>query len=140
MRGSTFGIVAVLVAALFLVPCPASAQITTGTISGRVVDAQGGVIPGATVILISETRGTKSAPVVTSGTGDYVFPNVTPDRYTIEISLESFKTVRRTGIIVSGGDRVGVPSLTLQAGGISETVTVLGESPLVQTQSGERSF
>jgi hypothetical protein len=58
----------------------AQAQITTGTVTGRVLDAGGGVIPGATVILISETRGTKSAPVTTNATGDYVFPGITADR------------------------------------------------------------
>ena len=85
----------------------AAAQITTGTVSGNVKDPQGGVIPGATVVLISETRGTKSAPAVTNETGDYVFPNVTPDTYTVEVTLEAFKTVKRAGIAVSGGDRVG---------------------------------
>ena len=118
----------------------AAAQITTGTVSGNVKDAQGGVIPGATVVLISETRGTKSAPAVTNETGDYVFPNVTADTYTVEVTLEAFKTVRRTGIAVSGGDRVGIPPLTLEPGALAETVTVVAESPLVQTQSGERSY
>ncbi len=142
MRRGSFGFVAgvAVVAALFLLASPASAQITTGTVTGRVVDAQGSIIPGATVILISETRGTKTAPVITSGTGDYVFPNVTADRYSVEVSLTGFKTVVRTGINVSGGDRVGVPVLTLEPGGITETLTVVGETPLVQTQSGERSF
>ena len=98
------------------------------------------MIPGATVVLISETRGTKSAPAVTNETGNYVFPNVTPDTYTVEISLEAFKAVRRTGIAVSGGDRVGIPTLTLEPGALAETVTVIAESPMVQTQSGERSY
>jgi hypothetical protein len=137
MGRTSFGVVGVF---LWLLASTAAAQITTGTVSGRVVDAQGGVIPGATVVLVSETRGTKSAAVATSETGDYVFPNVTADRYTVEVSLESFKTVKRTGIVVSGGDRIGVPSLTLQPGGVTETITVVGETPLVQTQSGERSF
>jgi hypothetical protein len=75
-------------------------------------DEQGGVIPGATVVLISEARGTKSAPAVTNETGDFVFPNITPDSYTVEVTMDSFKTVRRTGVAVSGGDRIGVPSLT----------------------------
>ena len=86
----------------------AFAQITTGTVSGTVRDEQGGVIPGATVVLISEARGTKSAPVVTNETGAYIFPNVTPDTYTIEITMDAFKTARRTGVAVSGADRVGV--------------------------------
>src|SRR5467141_2051967 len=125
--------------ALLLSSSPALAQITTGTVSGNVKDAQGGVIPGATVVLISETRGTKSAPAVSNETGSYVFPNVTPDTYTVEVTLEGFKTAKMGGIIVSGGDRVGMPPLTLETGAIAETITVIGESPLVQTQSGERS-
>ena len=99
-----------LMLALMLVSSPALAQITTGTVSGNVKDAQGAVIPGATVVLISETRGTKSAPAITNEAGNYVFPNVTPDTYTVEVTLQAFKTVRRTGIAVSGGDRVGMPA------------------------------
>ena len=85
---------------------PVSAQITTGNVLGTIKDAQGGVVPGATVVLISETKGTKSAPVVTNATGDYVFPNVTGDTYTVEVTLEGFKTLRRAGLLVSPGDRV----------------------------------
>lgn len=119
---------------------PVLAQITTGTVSGNVKDVSGGVIPGATVVLISETRGTKSAPAVTNEAGNYVFPNVAPDTYTVEVTLEGFRAVRRTEVAVSGGDRVGVQALTLETGAIAETVTVTAESPLVQTQSAERSY
>src|SRR5437667_2183150 len=129
-----------LVLALLLVSFPALAQITTGTVSGTVKDPQGGVIPGATVVLISETKGTRSAPAITNESGTYVFPNVTADTYTVEVTLEAFKTVKRGGITVSGGDRVGMPAITLEPGALAETVTVVGQSPLVQTQSGERSF
>ena len=92
------------------------------------------------VILISETRGTKSAARRHQPDGDYVFPNVAPDTYTVEVTAPSFKTMRRTGVVVSGADRVGVPPLTLEVGGTAETVTVAAEAALVQTQSGERSF
>ena len=68
------------------------AQVNTGTVLGTVKDAQGGVIPGATVTLISEARGTRSAPVVTNENGDFVFANVAADTYTVEVALESFKT------------------------------------------------
>src|SRR5690606_32037815 len=78
---SVLRVLGLLMAVLVGTGTAASAQITTGTISGTVADSQGGVIPGATVILTSETRGTSSVPVYTSGTGDYTFPNVTPDRY-----------------------------------------------------------
>jgi hypothetical protein len=129
-----------LMFALILGSSAALAQITTGNVTGTVRDPQGGVIPGATVVLISETKGTKSAPAITNETGTYVFPNVTADTYTVEVTLEAFKTVKRGGITVSGGDRVGMPPITLEPGALAETVTVVGQSPLVQTQSGERSF
>jgi hypothetical protein len=61
--------IALLLSMLLLAAAPAIAQITTGTVSGVVRDEQGGVIPGATVVLISEARNTKSAPVVTNETG-----------------------------------------------------------------------
>ncbi len=126
--------------ALLTLPISALAQITTGTVSGRVVDSSGGVIPNASVTLISETRGTKSAALTTNSDGDYVFPNVAPDTYTVEVVAASFKVVKRTGVVVSGADRVGVPAITLVVGGTTETVTVAAEATLVQSQSGERSF
>ena len=88
-----------------LVVHPVSAQITTGTVTGSVKDDQGLAVPGASVTLISEARGTRMAPVVTSLTGDFVIPNVTPDTYTVEITMPGFSTVARPGVAVSGGDR-----------------------------------
>jgi hypothetical protein len=85
--GSSLRLAAAGVLLVLIATGIAAAQITTGTVSGNVKDAQGGVIPGATVVLISDTRGTKSAPAVTNETGNYVFPNVTPDTYTVEVTL-----------------------------------------------------
>ena len=131
---------AIVLIACMLASSAAFAQITTGNISGTVRDQQGGVIPSATVVLISEARGTKSAPAMTNATGDFVFPNVTADTYTVEVMLDGFKTVRRTGIRVSGADRVGVPTIVLETGGIAETVNVTAETVMVQSQSAERSY
>jgi Carboxypeptidase regulatory-like domain len=118
----------------------ASAQLTTGSLAGNVKDAQGGVIPGATVTLVSETRGTRSVPVVTNATGDFVFPNLPADTYTIEVEMSSFKTLKQSGIQVNPGPQVSIGALTLEIGGATETVSVKGESPVIQTASGERSF
>jgi hypothetical protein len=133
-------VLAIALVALLAALAPVAAQITTGNISGTVQDTQNAVVPGATVILVSESRGTRSAPVITNEAGVYVFPNVTAGTYTVEASLDGFKTVRRTGIQVSGADRVGVPTLTLEAGAIAETVHVTAASAMVQTQSAERSY
>jgi Carboxypeptidase regulatory-like domain len=69
----------------------ASAQITTGVVTGAVRDDQGAVVPGATVTLVSETRGTRIADAQTNENGDFVFPNVPGDTYTVQIALEGFK-------------------------------------------------
>jgi len=88
-------VLAFILAALLGVVLPVSAQITTGTVAGTVVDSSGGVIPGATVVLISEARGTTSAPVYTGGDGSYTFANVAPDTYTVEVTMPGFRTLRR---------------------------------------------
>jgi hypothetical protein len=54
--------------------------------------------------------------------------------------MDAFKTVRRPGVAVSGGDRVGVPTVVLETGALTETVNVVAEAAIIQTQSGERSF
>ncbi len=134
--------VRVLTAALvaLCIALPASAQITTGTVAGTIKDSQGGVVPGATIVLVSETKATRSAPMVTNATGDFVFPNVTGDTYSVEVSMDGFKTIKRSGVSVSGGDRIALPPLTLEVGGAAETVTVTAEAALIQSRSGERSF
>ena len=131
---------AVALLALGVIARPVSAQITTGTVSGTVKDPQGAVIPGATVTLVNEGQGTRSAPVVTNATGDFVVVNVAPGTYTLEVELASFKTLKRSGLAVSPGSRVAVSDLTLDLGGTTEIVDVKGETPVIQSSTGERSF
>ena len=119
---------------------PASAQVTTGSIAGTVKDAQGGVVPGATVTLTSETKGTTLTPVVTDSSGNFALPVTPVDTYTVEISMSSFKTVQQSNVAVSPGSRVSLGVVTLEIGGTSETVVVKAENPLIQAASGERSF
>jgi hypothetical protein len=125
--------------AVCLAAAGAAAQ-TGGTVTGTIHDSQGGVVPGATVILISDTRGTRGVPAVTNESGSYVLPNVTPDTYTVEVTMPGFRTAQRTGVPVSGGERVAVGILVIEPGGTSEVVDVTAEAPLIQAESGERSF
>ena len=90
--------------------------------------------------LISETRGTSAAPVISNDTGDFVFANIPADTYTIQVTHSGFKTLRHTGVPVSSGDRVVVGTLALEVGGTIETVSVVGEAPVIQANSGERSY
>jgi hypothetical protein len=83
---------------------PVWAQITTGTLSGSVRDAQGAVVPGATVTLVSAVRGT-TTDTQTSTDGDFVFPNVTAGTCLVRVTMDGFKTLERPGVVVSPGDR-----------------------------------
>src|SRR5947207_6172515 len=125
---------------LLAIPASALAQGVSGTVSGTVKDPQGGVVPGATVTLISDSRGTLSTPVITNATGDFVFPNVTADTYTIRVEMPSFRTLRRAGVSVSPGSIVALGALTIDIGGTAEVITVTAEAPLVQAASDERSY
>src|SRR5262245_5944248 len=127
------------VAACTLAVNPASAQITTGTFGGSVRDAQGAIVPGATVTLVSTVRGT-TTDTQTNTAGDFVFPNVTAGTYLVRVTMDGFKTIERPGVVLSPGDRLLVPTLTIEVGTLTETVTVQAETPVIQASSGERSF
>jgi len=118
----------------------AAAQVTTGSVTGSIKDDQGLRVPGASVTLISEARGTRVGSATTNSSGDFVIPNVAADSYTVEVTMSGFRTLQRQGVAVSGGDRIGLGELTITLGGTAETVIVTGEAPLLQSQSGERSF
>ena len=133
-------LLAAVAIALCTIAVPAAAQLVTGSVAGTVNDPTGAVIPGATVTLISETRGTRLPEVITSTNGDFVVPNVTADRYTVRVTMNGFKTLERTGISVSAGDRQGLGTFAIELGGVSETVSVKSEAPIIQASSGERSF
>jgi hypothetical protein len=139
VRGA-LSVVAVACSLIVGVSTSAMAQVTTGSVSGAVRDGQGLTVPGATVALISETRDLRSATAVTDASGAYSFPNVSPDRYLVEVSLTGFKTTRRGGIQVSPGDRLAIEALVLAVGGASEVVNVSAVAAIIQSQSGERSF
>jgi len=118
----------------------AAAQGVTGTVSGTIKDAQGAIIPGASVTLISESRGTSMTPVVTNTAGDFVIPNISAGSYTLQVTMPSFNTLKRTGIAVSPGAIVTLGSITLQVGGRTEEIVVVGETPVIQARSGEKSY
>src|SRR5439155_22234432 len=92
-----FTVVAAVALTVFALAAPAAGQLTTGTVSGTVKDPHAGIIPGATVTLISERRGTRLPDAITNADGDFVFANVPPDTYTLQVIMEGFKALRRGG-------------------------------------------
>ena len=114
----------IMCAALFFVItiAAAHAQSTTGGISGRIVDAQGLAIPGATVT-VTGAQGAKT--VVSDSEGRFNVPFLTPGSYAVRAELQGFKTAERTGIQVRLDQPVDLP-LTMDVGAITESVTVVG--------------
>jgi hypothetical protein len=111
------------------------AQSVTGTILGTITDSTGGVIPGATVTLKHE--GTALTRTVTTDTaGEFTAPSLPTGKYTLTAELSGFKTVSMSGIDVGVDQRVRV-NARLEIGAVSESVTITGSSPLVQTSSSE---
>jgi hypothetical protein len=109
----------------------AAAQETTGTITGRTVDAQGLAVPGATVT-VSGPQGQKTA--ITDGQGRFSFPFVTPGTYSVRTELQGFKTAERKDIVVSLGQSVDIP-IKMEVGGVTETINVSAAPPLIDQTS-----
>jgi hypothetical protein len=103
-----------------------------GQILGRVVDAAGGPLPGATVAIDSNGQRQTS---VTDASGIYSIYNVPPGNVTINAQLAGFKNRRQSIRFTGQGVQV---NLTLELSGISETVTVNAESPTVDPKAGQR--
>jgi Carboxypeptidase regulatory-like domain len=104
-----------LMLALSVVPRQAAAQITSGSVTGSIRDSQGGVIPGASVTLVSAARGT-SLDVTSNEEGDFAFPIVDAETYVLRVGLAGFKTLTRPGIIVHAGDRLSLGVVTISRG------------------------
>src|SRR5512139_3945692 len=111
------------------------AQATTGRITGKVADAQGGLLPGATVTA-TEVRTSYTRTATTDAQGAYVLVNLPLGTYNVSAEMQGFKKELKTGYMLVADGRV-TADFTLEVGGLNETgeVTVAGET--VNTVSGE---
>lgn len=117
-----------------LVLAPAFAMAQTSTISGTVRDASGGVLPGVSVEASSPALIEKTRSTVTSSSGTYSIVALRPGTYTVKFELPGFTTVIREGIELTS-DFTATINVDLKVGALEETLTVTGESPIVDTQS-----
>ncbi len=125
--------VLLLLPALLLVVAPAVTAQTVGSIEGTVKDAQGLVMPGVSVTLTGQAvMGEQLATTVEDGT--FRFRALGPGTYNMRFELVGFQTLNREGIIVAGGRTVTV-NITLDVATVAETITVTGESPVVDVKN-----
>src|SRR5262245_955909 len=106
------------------------AQISTGSIYGKVTDEQSAVLPGATATITGANIGARTTPV--SAGGDFRFLNLDPGTYTVSVALSSFATTQRT-VIVNAGVNLEVP-FALKVASVAETVTVDAETPVIDAK------
>jgi hypothetical protein len=132
MRGAWKAVV-ILVAAVLL-PSVAFAQ---GTLTGTIRDASGGVLPGVTVEASSPALIEKVRSVVTDGSGQYRIVDLNPGTYSLTATLPGFATVKRDGIELGGSATLTIP-LEMRVGDLQETITVTGETPVVDVQTVQR--
>ncbi len=122
-----------------LVAAPLAAQTTSASVFGSVQDSQSGMLPGATVTLTSRTQA-YTLTATSDRQGRFVFPIVRPDAYTLRVSLEGFRTLEQTNVVVNANDKFSAGILTLAVGGVAEEVAITGRVSELQAHSGERSY
>src|SRR5262245_23915893 len=122
-----------LLFALFVLPHFAAAQ----SIVGVVKDNTGSVLPGVNVEAASPSLIEKVRTVVTDGSGQYRVENLAPGVYSVTYTLPGFSTVKRDGVEVTTGVTVTI-NADMRVGGLQETITVTGETPVVDVRSSTR--
>ena len=131
-----------LLARLFLalaivLPVPALAQTTTGELTGRINDASGQIVAGATVTALHAGTGT-SRTATTNAVGEFTLTLLQPGRYTVTAERTGFKKAARENVEVLVGSRQTL-ILQLEVGNVAETVTVSAAAPLVDTTRSDLS-
>src|SRR5438045_556420 len=106
------------------------AQSFQGGLRGMVKDPQG-VIPGVTITLINEQTNI-ARETTTNAVGEYSFPAVDPSTYTVRAAVSGFKTFERKGFRI-GTQQFLTLDVILEVGALEESITVIGESPLIET-------
>jgi len=130
----TLSAASVLVGFFVFSPTAAYAQ---ATLAGVVRDASDAVLPGVTVEVTSPALIQKARTATTDGTGQYRLTELPPGTYTMTVTLPGFTTVKREAIDVTGSGVIPI-NVAMRVGAVAETVTVTGETPVVDTQSARR--
>ena len=130
------GIVRALATFMLFVLAP-SIVYAQATLAGIARDTSGAVLPGVTVEAASPVLIEKVRTAVTDETGRFTIPDLRPGTYKVTFSLTGFRTIVRDGVELSG-TAVATVNADLQVGGVQETITVSGETPVVDLQSTTR--
>ena len=113
------------------------AVFAQASIAGVVKDTSGAVLPGVTVEAASPALIEKTRSAVTDGTGQYRIENLRPGTYSVTFTLTGFSATKREGLELTGSFTATV-NADMRVGAVAETVTVTGETPVVDVQNAQR--
>jgi hypothetical protein len=119
--------------AVILLPALVHAQGATAQIAGTVRDQSGAVLPGADVTLTQTDTGFTRSTVSDEG-GNYTLPNLPVGPYRLQAMLSGFRTFQQTGIVLQVNANPTI-NITLPLGDVSETISVVGQAPLIETRT-----
>ena len=122
--------------ALLVFAVPATSQTITGSISGAVADSTGGMIPSATVTLVSDKTG-QTRTAATNGEGRFNFAALQPGTYSLKIEQQGFQAFEQRNIILSANENLALGDLKLQPGQVSETVSIMSEGAVIERESSD---
>ena len=121
--------------AMLLAATGVSAQQGTSELRGRVTDAQGGVLPGVSVVLTNQGNGT-FRETISGADGSFIASGMVPGTYAVTAELAGFKKFERRDVVLEVGRTTSL-DLPMEVGGLEETVSVTAESPIVDLTSKE---
>jgi hypothetical protein len=132
------GLLTQTLAAWWLLAATAWAQ--SAQIQGRLVDAQGGVIPGAQVSALDEEKGVIARETTSGSDGFFTLPSLLRGRYTVRAELSGFKPIEQRGLVLDPGQVLDLREVTLTVGALVETVEVTAATPTIELSTSQKSY
>jgi len=128
----------ILIFCLLAISLPLMAQSTSGSMAGAVQDKNGAAIANARVVVTDQSR-KASFTATTDSEGRFVFAQLQPGRYNIEVQSAGFRKFELKDVVLNANDKLSIGELNLEVGAVEQIVEVVSEGQQLKTESGERS-
>src|ERR1035438_4606989 len=112
----------------------ANAQTIMGSLSGSVLDANGALVPDASITITNTSTG-QIAKTTSGQQGEFIFPSLLPSVYSVRIEKSGFKSYEATNVNVTANAALSLGVVSLEVGSASEKVEVHAEGQLIETES-----
>src|SRR5262245_13112109 len=124
----------------FVFAVTATSFAQSGSIQGSIVDAQGNIITNAKVAVIDESKGVVIRETQTDQNGSFQLLPLLRGTYTLKVEATGFRALERKGLVLDALQILNLGALKLEVGDLTNTVTVTGEAPIVETATANKSF